>query len=179
MIKISVEIEVPDSGSVKRELLSVAKALEAIAAPENLPSGEAEFAINTAQEVADAATLTDAEWDKKHDPHIDAIKHEEPPQTPPKKRGRPPKANGDDRGAAPAEPPRPLTGGGADAIVVLPSVDSMISAITTAVRLNRPGVKEKVASVKPKLGLSYIAEAQEEHRAALWEFCQEVGIDVR
>ena len=128
--------------------------------------------------VEDQATLTDGEWDAKHDqapePPPSAVPEPEPaPKT------RKPRAA---RAVSAPEPELPLPAPLPPARE-LPALETLKSVVTTAVRLAQKGegskkILELLPAFKDTTGLDFVMNAEDKHRAALYDLVSAADLPV-
>jgi len=126
----------------------------------------------------DAATLSDEEYDAKHDPKSNGAAKPEPTPEPapePAKRARAPRAP-----RVSVVPPEPEpTPAPAD----LPPLDTLKAVVTNAVRLAQKGEGSKkildlLPAFKDTTGLAFVMNAEDKHRAALYDLVQAATLPV-
>jgi hypothetical protein len=151
----------------------------------------------------DADTLTNEEYDAKHDPKSNGAGKPEPepahdPTNPFQPRERPGEAPAPAKRAraaraprvsapAPQEPaapaPAPPEPAAPPPPVDLPPLDTLKAVITSAVRLAQKGEGSKkildlLPAFKDTTGLAFVMNAEDKHRVALYDLVQAAGLPV-
>ena len=139
------------------------------------------------QSVADdKAEISDEEYDSKHPgPSFPDGNGEDPEPTPltpePAKRARAARAP---RVSAPAPAPAPAPTAAPPAPPVdLPPLDTLKAVVTAEVRLAQKGEGSKkildlLPAFKDATGLTFVMNAEDRHRAALYDLCVAAGLSV-
>lgn len=143
-------------------------------------------APSTPEELEDEKTLSDEEWDAKYDD----VKPSPPPDEPtsPEPKPRKPRRGREAVSAPPVSaappPPAPDHPAATEAPArELPALDTLKSVVTTAVRLAQKGegskkILELLPAFKDTTGLDFVMNAEDKHRAALYDLVSAADLPV-
>jgi hypothetical protein len=126
----------------------------------------------------DQETLSDEEYDAKHD-QAPAAPEAAPEPAPKARKPRAARAAAPEPAPAPAPEPAPP----APPARELPALDTLKSVVTTAVRLAQKGegskkILELLPAFKDTTGLDFVMNAEDKHRAALYDLVSAADLPV-